>query len=79
MLGSVKDDTTDGAAQPAVIRRVAVLGTGIMGTELVRNLLSAGFQVQGLEPHRRQGRSCSPPRAHNARRHPLLQRRESAR
>jgi 3-hydroxyisobutyrate dehydrogenase len=46
MLGDMSDDTVDTAPQPAVIRKVAVLGTGIMGTELVRNLLSAGLQVR---------------------------------
>lgn len=46
MLRSVNDDTTDGTDQPAMVRRVAVLGTGIMGTELARNLLSAGLRVR---------------------------------
>jgi 3-hydroxyisobutyrate dehydrogenase len=47
MLDAMGDGTTtDAAHPPAAIRRVAVLGTGIMGSELVRNLLGAGLQVQ---------------------------------
>jgi 3-hydroxyisobutyrate dehydrogenase len=46
VLDSVNDETTDGAAAPRVIRRVAVLGAGIMGSELVRNLLNAGLPAQ---------------------------------
>jgi 3-hydroxyisobutyrate dehydrogenase len=44
--GNVSDEMIDPLVQPAVIRSVAVLGTGIMGTELVRNLLGAGLQVR---------------------------------
>jgi 3-hydroxyisobutyrate dehydrogenase len=46
MLGGMSDAISTKSTDTARIRRVAVLGTGIMGAELVRNLLSVGFAVQ---------------------------------
>ncbi len=42
MLNGMIDATITSGAGP---RRVGVLGTGIMGSELVRNLLTSGFEV----------------------------------
>jgi 3-hydroxyisobutyrate dehydrogenase len=43
---SMSDDTAGGPQPRVEVQRIAVLGTGIMGSEFVRNLLTAGFEVQ---------------------------------
>ena len=36
--------------------QIAFLGTGIMGAPMAANLIKAGFQGRGLEPHPLQDR-----------------------